>query len=550
MSTWTYQTQLSTSDNNVQDLVTDHGTTIAVCFNNVHLTNDYYRSTNGGVSWTLVSSGNLADSGGALVYAGSSIWLYLGQHPGTSYKSTNDGVTWASFADALSFGVSGTTTDGNGTIIAGPASAVNTVEATVNGNSPLTAFSAPTDFAALVKGGILYDGTQFVAISIYNSSSNQAVWTAPTGFTISAGPTWTQQGSSITGTRFPGTNGLSQARSLFYISGIGYVALGPTSTYPQYIVASSPSTLPTVSPTNFTSEGTAGSGAILRNLRCASSVVFAMTGAGNIWRSFDGSTWSQDTMSQAFASGEYGECVVYDSVNQAFILIGTSTSVFTAAPLIEVSPTTATVAGGGQVQFSEVTSPSGTAVTWSCLYGTITAGGLYTAPVSGHASDTVTVQWQSDSAISASAAVTITADSITVSPHSVSVPYGSSTLFSITTNPAGLAATWSVNGLIGGDSVHGTVVNGYYVAPALPNGITSVTVTATRQDIPTLSDSATVTLTTPTIGGGSTGGIPGGTAYITGKFRGPKVFPAVVLAKAATIPLRIYEPEENKTFKG
>jgi hypothetical protein len=78
---------------------------------------------------------------------------------------------------------------------------------------------------------------------------------------------------------------------------------------------------------------------------------------------------------------------------------------------INLSPTSANVASGGQIQFSAtLTSTSKTAVTWRATGGTITATGLFTAPhVSSPTNVTVTATSAADSAL-------IVASDVTVSP--------------------------------------------------------------------------------------------------------------------------------------
>lgn len=546
VSIWTFQSKLLPNGRTI-DMVSDHGTTIAAFFNSNTAELDIWRSTNGGVTWTAVATNLVfSPSTSGLVYAGSNRWFFLGASTGVSCVSTNDGLTWSTFSDSSTgSGGNGVATDGAGTIV-GVIVNANKVEATVNGNSPFSQFTTPTtNWVGSIPGGIIYDGTQFVVISQQPSPAGQAVYTAPTGFSIVSGPTFTQQGVSLSGAYF--VQQPFGANPLFtFVPGIGYVACVTSSTYPRYVVASTPGLLTTNTPTNFTSEGTVGAGGGINYVKSAAGVLFVSTRTANIWRSFDGSTWQQDSLSQAFGSGESAGAYAFDSVNGNLIAMGDFSSVFTAPLPIVISPTSASLGHGQTQQFTATTSPAGQAVTWSCLHGSITTSGNYTAPSTG-LSDVVTVALQANSNIKVTATITLN-DSITISPHSISIPFGGNFHFSLNTVPAGLAATWSVNGVVGGDSVHGAVADGIYVAPAAPNGVSSVTVTAARQDFPTLTDSATVTLTIPTIGGGS--GLPGGPSFITGKFRGPKVFKPVELSKAATIPLRVYEPNENKTFKG
>jgi YVTN family beta-propeller protein len=219
---------------------------------------------------------------------------------------------------------------------------------------------------------------------------------------------------------------------------------------------------------------------------------------------------------------------------------------------VTVSPTTATVVERGTQQFSAVGSGSTTTtVNWQiCLppatvgnqptnctplpgqtgtgptgVGTITqasatqAGGLYTAPAAVPSTNPILVVATStvDSTAFASATVTITSGiTVQITPTTATIAPQDRFTFTATvsgpTNDRGV--TWSVNGVAGGDSVHGFVCPnplvptppacpaGTYVAPAQLPG--AVTVTATSSADPTQSASASVTVSTaspsPTIG--------------------------------------------------
>ncbi len=130
---------------------------------------------------------------------------------------------------------------------------------------------------------------------------------------------------------------------------------------------------------------------------------------------------------------------------------------------VSLSPTTATLSTGGQQQFTaSVSGSSNTAVTWAAPGGTITSGGLYTAP-STAGTYTVIATSAADSTKSASAVVTVSQAaqvSILLSPSTASLSTGAQEQF--TANVSGTsntAVTWSASG--------GTVsTNGLYVAPS------------------------------------------------------------------------------------
>ena len=196
---------------------------------------------------------------------------------------------------------------------------------------------------------------------------------------------------------------------------------------------------------------------------------------------------------------------------------------------VTMSPTTATVVERGTQQFSAVGSGSTTTtVNWQiCLppatagnqptnctplpgqsgtgptgVGTITqatatqAGGLYTAPPAVPSTNPILVVATStvDTTAFASAMVTITSGiTVQINPTTATIAPQDQFTFTATvsgpTNDHGV--TWSVNGVAGGDSVHGFVSPvGTYVAPAQSPG--AITVTATSSADPTESASASV----------------------------------------------------------
>ena len=186
---------------------------------------------------------------------------------------------------------------------------------------------------------------------------------------------------------------------------------------------------------------------------------------------------------------------------------------------IFVSPTTASLQTGAQQQFSAtVSGTTNTSVTWKASGGTVTNGGLYTAP-SLAGTYTVTATSAADSSKSASAAVTVTQPpqiSISVSPTTASLQTGAQQQFSAavsgTTNTA---VTWKASG--------GTVTNGgLYTAPSLA-GTYTVTVTSAADS--SKSSSAVVTVTqpaqvsisvSPTTANVQTGGQQQFSAYVSG----------------------------------
>jgi len=175
--------------------------------------------------------------------------------------------------------------------------------------------------------------------------------------------------------------------------------------------------------------------------------------------------------------------------------------------IVSISPASASVQTGKSVQFSaSVQNTTNTAVTWqvngttggSAANGTITTGGLYTAPSTAPPGPiTVTAVSQADTTASASAMVTIVipVGSVSVSPSSATVLAGATQQFTAEESGASTAATWQVNGTTGGSAAVGTIsTSGLYTAPATPPSGQKVTITAVAQSNASESGTATVTV--------------------------------------------------------
>jgi uncharacterized protein (DUF1800 family) len=179
---------------------------------------------------------------------------------------------------------------------------------------------------------------------------------------------------------------------------------------------------------------------------------------------------------------------------------------------VSINPTSATVNTGATQQFTAtVTGTANTAVTWqvnnvtggNSTTGTISTGGLYTAPAAVPANPvTVTAVSQADNTKKATATVGINTPppvvAISISPTVASLATGATQQFNATVSgTANTAVTWQVNNVTGGDPSNGTItVNGLYTAPvAIPAG--GITVTAVSQADPTKKATANVSIVDP-----------------------------------------------------
>ena len=168
--------------------------------------------------------------------------------------------------------------------------------------------------------------------------------------------------------------------------------------------------------------------------------------------------------------------------------------------VVTVSPSSATVASGGTVQFTKtVTGTSNQNVTWSVVDsggGTIDQNGLYTAPtVSTQSQFTIRATSQADSTTFGTATVTVNPITVTVNPPTATVGSGGTVQFTKTvTGTSNENVTWSVV-----QSGGGTIdQNGLSPAPTVSTQ-SQFTIRATSQADSTTFGTATVTVNPVTV---------------------------------------------------
>ena len=144
-------------------------------------------------------------------------------------------------------------------------------------------------------------------------------------------------------------------------------------------------------------------------------------------------------------------------------------------PNVTISPSSVTLYAGQTQQFqASVSGTSTQSVTWGASVGSITSGGLYTAPTAGSAA-MITATNSANSAYKGTASVTISpppAVSIQLESSFPVLPPGATDQFSATvTGTSNSNVTWTASA--------GTITqNGLFTAPSEPDG-TNVTITAT-----------------------------------------------------------------------
>ena len=203
------------------------------------------------------------------------------------------------------------------------------------------------------------------------------------------------------------------------------------------------------------------------------------------------------TLTSLTASTQYHFRIL--SADATTVLVTSLDAVFTTkagAIVVTVTPTTANVVSGGTQQFTaQVSNSDNQSVTWTVTAGTVSASGLFTAPVvTKNTAVTLKATSVADNTKSASAAITVTptaAGTLTANPTSLAfgnTQVGSkSNLFEVLTNTGAAAVTISQANVTGAAfSISGLT---------LPTTLTSgQSVTFTTTFTPTGSGSASGTL--------------------------------------------------------
>jgi adhesin HecA-like repeat protein len=174
---------------------------------------------------------------------------------------------------------------------------------------------------------------------------------------------------------------------------------------------------------------------------------------------------------------------------------GTATVTLLPPITVSVTPPTATLYGGQSQQFTAtVANAANTAVTWTASIGSISADGLYIAPasVSAQQSVTITATSQVDNSKTGTAAVTLLPPiTVSVTPATATLYGGQTQQFTATVaNAANTAVTWTA-------SIGSISATGLYAAPPSISTQQSVTITATSQVDNSATGTATVTLSPP-----------------------------------------------------
>lgn len=212
-----------------------------------------------------------------------------------------------------------------------------------------------------------------------------------------------------------------------------------------------------------------------------------------------GTLLGTDVIMVARNSGLFGTTLSAIAAAVASINGGTAPATPTVTG-VSVTPATVSVAGGGSQTFtaavSGTNSPAQT-VTWSATAGSITSGGVFTAPAATGSTQTITITATStaDTSKKGTATVTIGAASstvtgVTVSPSTANVAGGGSQTFT-----AAVAGTNSPSQSVNWGASAGSITSGgVFTAPVATSSAQTITITATSAQDNTKSGTATVTV--------------------------------------------------------
>jgi len=248
-----------------------------------------------------------------------------------------------------------------------------------------------------------------------------------------------------------------------------------------------------------------------------------------------GATWTVDGVTGGNSSvGTISSAGVYTAPSQAGThtvgaSVGTGAGNSATAPVIVfsfgITPATAMVAEGGTQQFTTtIQGLANTNVTWSvdnvvggnATAGTISATGLYTAPAQA-GTHTIGATSVADTTASVTASVTVTG-AVAISPTAATLMNNTSQQFTASVQGSNPTFTWSVDGVIGGNSTVGKISNtGDYTAPSAAG---NHTVTASDGTGTGDSASAQVTVWSFTISPTGATVAPGGTQQFTTTIQG------------------------------
>ena len=426
-----------------------------------------------------------------------------------SQQNLTGSVAWISANPAVALvnaaGMATSITIGSTTITAGVSSIVGGASLTIS--APALVSIAVTPAASTVTLGV---PVQFTATGTFTDGSTQNV--------TSTGVTWSARGvvggNSVVGTIT--SSGLYQPPAT--LPSPPQVSITATSTANSNISGGTTLSLSQLAVSVSPSAPLLQTGATL-------PFTASVTGSSNL-----GVTWSaggvaggNSTVGTISASGLYAAPATVPNPPQVTVTAtsvvdgvtsGSTTLTVILPIMVTVSPATQNVHVNFSQQYNAtVTGGLSHSLAWSAggvaggnaIVGTISASGIYTAPllVPQPSLVTITATGVADSSKSASAVATVIVAphiTVTVSPQTTWVVAGAKLQFQASVwDSSNINVTWSVGGVAGGNATLGTISSGgLYSAPSVVPNPAQVVVTATSVADPTKSGNSNVTVGTGT----------------------------------------------------
>jgi hypothetical protein len=339
--------------------------------------------------------------------------------------------------------------------------------------------SSSTTMTVMMSGTGVSSGQQVsVAVSPTSASiqtGSQQQFSASVSGTTNTAVTWTTSGGTVS------TSGLYTAPPSGGTYTVTATSAGDTSKSASATVTVSQPIAVSLSPTSVSLQS--------GGQQQFSASVSGTTNTAVTWTTSGGTVSTSGLYTAPTSGGTY----TVTATSAADTSKSASATVTVSQPIaVSLSPTSASLQGGGQQQFTAyVSGTSNTAVNWSASGGTITSGGLYTAP-STAGTYTVKAVSAADPTKSASASVGVSSQtvSISISPTSTALPEMWQQQFAATiSGSTNTGVTWAVT------QGKGTITQGgLYTAP---QAVETDIVTVVSQADTTKAASATITVSAP-----------------------------------------------------
>jgi BNR/Asp-box repeat len=267
-----------------------------------------YRCTDGGITWTLVTTlatgtpgdfGNLNFSNGVFVIGGGNL--------GQVFRSTDQGLTWSALiATGLGHPVAALAGDGIGNWLA---TSLSNGEVSVSADNGATWTAHATAALSYAPISAVWDGARWVTTGLHGGSALSCVITSPDGFTV------TQTNLVPSGEFFNNTLGLA-----------GGIYVVPTSHLAVRRSATTAAALSTNADTAVPLTGGGGISAVCPG----AGRWFCFDFNGGVADSTDAISWHTATQPLNFLAGDFCYQCVYDVAHAVFVAIGgTSGSIST-----------------------------------------------------------------------------------------------------------------------------------------------------------------------------------------------------------------------------